>query len=61
MSVCRGTRKRSSFCGYVLYKCTACGMVGCKHGSKDECSNQNFVGARCIKCGTIGKMEVFKP
>ena len=63
LTLCDGARKGGGEpCRGTLYKCTACGAIGCKQSRDDLCSKQGFsVSGRCLKCEAIGKMETVDP
>ncbi len=37
--------------GQCVYKCKNCGAVGC---DSNDCTNRNFWGGKCLKCGRSG-------
>lgn len=43
-------------CDKTPYRCRECGNVGCAHLKKGQCSKQAFVGAKCLRCGTVGRI-----
>lgn len=49
---CVGRRRqepRDFKCNALVYRCEACGAVGCRN---NDCSGQNFApDGRCMKCG----------
>lgn len=51
---CPGKRPNGSKCGKIVYVCKHCGSVGCDQGRRDECGSQNFLNAKCLKCGKPG-------
>jgi hypothetical protein len=59
-TLCEGVRPAHQIpCNGTLYKCTACGSVGCRQTQEDRCTNQGFnVKFGCLKCGTAGKQEM---
>ena len=58
-NLCNGTRPgHQIICNGTMYKCTACGAVGCRQTYENRCSGQAFdVKFRCLKCGEVGKQE----
>lgn len=61
MASCKGKRTASkSSCGLAVYRCTKCGCEGCGRMEKNECTNQAFLGTKCLKCGAMGKREPVK-
>lgn len=60
MSVCPGKRSdRSGSCNTQLYKCKYCNNVGCDQ-NREICSNQAFMGSRCLQCNKAGGKETFR-
>lgn len=53
---CQG-KQGSSVHGQNVYKCAHCGSVGCESST---CTNRNFYGGKCLKCGkaSSGKIKV---
>jgi hypothetical protein len=61
MATCPGTRtKQHNRCGSTVYKCKACGSVGCEQGQPSACSNQCFTGGKCLRCGKHGQKELVR-
>lgn len=58
-NLCDGVRPGHRIpCNGTLYKCTACGQVGCRQSREDRCTHQGFnVLFGCVKCGAVGKQE----
>lgn len=50
-----GTRKAGFTCTNMLYRCKKCGAVGCQ---RKNCTNYNFDGSRCLKCGNYGATNI---
>ena len=59
MAMCPG-KKGTSACNSTVYRCKACGNVGCDQGSQGKCTNQAFTVFKCMKCGKTGQKEMFK-
>ncbi|WP_372524394.1 hypothetical protein [Piscinibacter sp.] len=60
LNLCSGERKGSRLpCRGSLYKCSACGQVGCRQTQNDACTTQGFSAAgRCLHCGAANSAEV---
>lgn len=59
MAACPG-EKGTSRCDSTLYRCKACGNVGCGQSTEGKCTNQGFRTSKCMKCGKTGQKEMFK-
>ena len=60
MAICDGERigGYASACRGQLYRCTACGAVGCRQAKDHACTKQGFdVSFKCHACGAIGREE----
>jgi hypothetical protein len=59
-NLCNGVRPgHKIICNGTMYKCTACGNVGCRQTYENGCSEQGFnVKFGCLKCGVVGKQEL---
>ena len=55
---CRGQHKKRIVCNRVVYRCKKCGSTGCDQSEKTECTGQNFLQGKCIKCGDSEKDPV---
>lgn len=56
MATCPGSRtKQHNRCGSLVYKCKACGSVGCEQSQSGACSDQGFMGGKCLGCGKYGQ------
>lgn len=63
MTLCDGERigGYASACRGHLYRCTACGAVGCRQTKEQACTKQGFnVAFKCYACGAIGHTEVLE-
>ncbi|BBA37335.1 uncharacterized protein sS8_5418 [Methylocaldum marinum] len=61
MAICDGERLGgyATPCRGQLYRCTACGAVGCRQNKENACSKQGFdVAFKCYACGAVGKEEL---
>ena len=58
--LCAGVRPGHKIpCNGTLYKCAACGNVGCRQTKDGNCTAQGFnVLFGCLKCGAVGKQEL---
>jgi hypothetical protein len=59
MPSCPG-KKDGHNCATIVYKCKACGNVGCEQSQQGKCTNQAFSGGRCLRCGKSGQRESFR-
>jgi hypothetical protein len=60
MSICDGERVGGYAipCRGQLYRCLACGAVGCRQTKDHACSKQGFdVSFKCYGCGVAGQYE----
>jgi len=58
--LCAGIRPAHRIpCNGTVYKCTACGAMGCRQTKSGNCTQQGFsVSFTCLKCGVTGKQEM---
>jgi hypothetical protein len=59
-NLCDGVRPGHFIpCNGTLYRCTACGHVGCRQRAPELCTKQGFnVLFGCLTCGAVGKQEL---
>jgi hypothetical protein len=60
MSLCDGERigGYAHPCRGQLYRCAACGAVGCRQTKEHACTKQGFsVSFKCYACGATGQEE----
>jgi hypothetical protein len=55
---CRGRHKIRVTCNRVIYRCKMCGSTGCDQNEQAQCTGQNFLQGKCIKCGDAEKEPV---
>jgi hypothetical protein len=58
-NLCDGVRPgHKIICNGTLYKCAACGSIGCRQTVEGRCSHQGFnVLFGCLRCRAVGKQE----